>query len=487
MFFLALLGLASGCAHTPQSSGKSAAALPMETKLADTQALLNSAADEPQIALSEPLPVAEPHNDVLARITAGFAFPNFESEHIAGYEKWNSEHPTYLVDLFARAEPFLFHIVEEIERRGLPMELALLPAIESAFKPNAISRSRAGGLWQFIPSTGKHFGLRQDWWYDGRRDVLAATDAALDYLVELNGMFDGDWFLTLAAYNAGPGTLNKALRYNQRNKRGLNYTDLDLRTETKRYVPKLIALKNILLNPEKHQVTLPIIPNHAHFQVVQLPGQIDFHGFAELSEVDLATLQHLNAAYLRWATSPDGPHRLLVPIGAIENVEQALLALQQLPSVQFRDHKIKRGDSLSSIAYRYKVSVAALKKANQLSSSAIRQGKTLLVPIADRSTGNSIAKRLDQQRQDQQRHANLPTKAHHNLSASATQASGDPLQSAEIALASAQQFIHRVSAGETLWSIARRYQVKVGQLMSWNQLQNDHILNLNQPLTVFSN
>ena len=482
MFILACLGLASGCTHTPQTSSRSVVALPVEANVTDTQASLNSAADESLMADSEPLPSTDTPNDVLARIAAGFAFPDFESEHIANYEKWNSQHPTYLVNLFARAEPFLFHIVEEIDRRGLPMELALLPAIESAFKPNAISRSRAGGLWQFIPATGKHFGLRQDWWYDGRRDVLAATDAALDYLVELNGMFDGDWFLTLAAYNAGPGTLNKALRYNQRKKRGLNYTDLALRTETKRYVPKLIALKNILLNPEKYQVTLPKIPNHAHFQVVELPGQIDFHGFAELSGIELATLQHLNAAYLRWATSPDGPHRLLVPISALPKVEQALLALQQLPSVQFRDHKINRGDSLSSIAHRYKVSVAALKKANQLNSSAIRQGKTLLVPIADRSTGNSIAKRLAQQQQ-----ASSPTEVHLTLSASASQPNGNPAKIAEMALANAQQFIHRVSAGETLWSIARRYQVKVGQLMSWNKLQNDHILNLNQPLTVFSN
>jgi len=264
--------------------------------------------------------------DVLERMRRGFELPELNSKHIAQYEKWSTEHESYLSDLFERGTPFLFHIVEEIRKRNLPMELALLPAVESAYKPTAMSHSRAGGLWQFIPSTGRHFGLRQDWWYDGRRDLLTSTEAALDYLTQLNEMFDGDWFLTLAAYNAGPGTVSRAVKNNKRKRKGTDYQDLSLRLETRRYVPKLIALKNVVNNPDKFGIELPVIESKPYFEVVELNGQIDLKKFANDAGIEQSELRHLNAGFKRWATSPKGPHRLLIPINENGDVEHAKLA-----------------------------------------------------------------------------------------------------------------------------------------------------------------
>ena len=316
--------------------------------------------------------------DLIARIRSGFRLPELHSKDIKQYERWSSKHPTYLSNLLNRAEPFLFYILDELAKRDMPTEIALLPAIESAFKPNAISKSKAGGLWQFVPSTGKYFGLRQDWWYDGRRDVLASTTAALDYLTELNKQFNGDWFLTLAAYNAGPGTLAKAIKSNQRRGLGTEFHQLKLRSETRRYVPKLIALKNIINNPEKFGVTLPIMPNTQYFRTVYFPNQIDLDEFTSSLELDIDEFRHLNAGHLRSATSPDGPHRVLLPLDSvspeintiIEKMSSSNFAIQAKQSNQL-SHRVIAGDTLWSIARRYSVQVTELLNWNNLSNHAI--------------------------------------------------------------------------------------------------------------------
>lgn len=388
--------------------------------------------------------------DVLERIRRGFRFPELESKYTQNYIDWSVQHPTYLSDLFNRASPFLYHIVEEIEKRGFPMELALLPAIESAYKPQATSSSGASGLWQFISSTGKSFGLRQDWWYDGRRDFIASTNAALDYLGQLNKMFDGDWHITLAAYNAGQGTLLRAINNNKRNGKSTNYQSLNLRTETVKYIPKLQAIKEIVRNPSRYNVSLTKIPNQPYFEILNLSGQIDLHQFSDLAQIDMQTIQHLNAGHLRWATSPDGPHRLLVPLS---NHIQSSIALQQIkvnPSIEYKHHNIARGETLSQISQRYGVSVNALQKANKLTGTNIRAGKTLVIPIASRN-GAIVAD------------------------------SGSANNNA------ANKRIHHVVKGETLWSISKRYSVELKNLLSWNQLNKNQILKLNQPLVIFLN
>ncbi len=397
-------------------------------------------------------PVAAKTVDMLDRLRDGFAFPKLLTKDVRQHERWASEHTTYLTNLFNRAEPFLFFIVEEIEKRGLPMELALLPAVESAFDPGAVSRSSAAGLWQFVPATGRGFGLRQDWWYDGRHDPYSSTFAALDYLEQLHAMFDGDWFIALAAYNAGPGTLRREIKRAKRAGRKTDYVSLKLRLETRRYIPKLIALKRIIQNPKKYGVTLPTIASEPYFEVIDLPGQIDLVEFAKQSNIDGQLLRHMNRGFKRWATSPDGPHRLLVPLGANKNLDYAELAIKNTPKVNYRHHKIRQGDTLSGIARTYGVSVGALRSANRLRGTNIRAGHDLLIPV--RGTGGKAA----------------------NKSVSSS-LSAD--QEAEIK--------HHVKKGDTLWSIARRYQVKLDQLMSWNNLRSGDVLNLNQILRVFPN
>jgi len=386
------------------------------------------------------------NDNLIDRIRNGFRFPEFDSKHVREYEKWNSTHPTYLTNLFKRSEPFLFHIVEEIEKRGLPMELALLPAIESAYKPNAISRSKAGGLWQFIPSTGKSFGLTQDWWYDGRRDVLLSTTAALDYLTQLNKLFDGDWFLTLAAYNAGQGTVGKAIRSNKRKGKKTSYEHLSLRSETRRYVPKIIALKNILNNPYKYGFELPKINNSPHFAILPIKGQIDLRKFADEANINYDELRNLNAGFLRWASAPHGPQRLLIPTQNGYQLSSAQAAASKTIKIDHQRHKIARGDNLSSIARRYGVSVQSLKTTNNLRSNSIRADKYLLIPSHGRRSNS--------------------------LNAS---------------YASKQKLVHKVKRGDTLWGIARQYNVRVNDLLAWNKLSKNQVLNLNQSVVLFPN
>ena len=392
---------------------------------------------------------------VFQRIRTGFKLKNLNSKYVAQYEKWNTQHPTYFVDMLARAEPFLFYILDQVEKRGLPTEIALLPAIESAFKPSAISRSNAAGLWQFVPATAKQYGLQRNWWYDGRMDAITATDAALDYLVVLNKIFDGDWFLTLAAYNAGPGTLQKAIKKQKRQHQKASYLDLKLRSETKRYVPKLIALKNIISDPDKYGIKLPNIANQPYFKIVQLERQIDLKKFANQSGLSMKQLQHLNAGFLRWASPPDNQHQILVPLAAIGAVTSSLEHMNEQHKIEYRRHLIHDGDTLSAIAKQYGVNVSALRETNQLTSAAIRAGKTLLIPIAPSNQASRIISAT---------YPNTQTKS---------------------GTRSGKSLIHTVVAGDTLWSIARRYQVQVVELMSWNKLLANQVLNLNQALKVF--
>jgi len=331
------------------------------------------------------------------------------------------------------------------------MELALLPAIESAYKSNAVSRSKAAGLWQFIPSTGKSFGLTQDWWYDGRRDVLLSTNAALDYLTQLNELFDGDWFLALAAYNAGQGTVGKAIRKNKRKGKKTTYEHLSLRSETRRYVPKLIALKKIILNPHLYDFNPPVIKNQPHFTVLPISGQIDLRKFSEESNIDYDALRNLNAGFLRWASAPNAPQRLLIPTNNGYQLSAAQSAARKTVKIDYQRHTIARGDTLIGIARRYGVSVQALKTNNNLRSSSIRAGKTLLIP-----TNGSRQASVTQ----------VSSTQHSNRS---------------------KQITHKVKRGDTLWGIARRYNVHVKELLAWNKLSKNDILSLNQALVLFPN
>lgn len=388
-------------------------------------------------------------NNLLSRIQNGFALPELDSEHVRHYEKWNAEHPDYLDRMFQRSENYLYHIVEEIEKRDLPMELALLPAVESAFKANAISRSKAAGLWQFIPATGRLYGLEQNWWYDGRRNVVDSTKAALDYLELLYKQFDNDWFLALAAYNGGSGNLSKAIKKNKKANKPVDYVNLDLRSETRRYVPKLIALKNIINNPERFNLKRQHIPNQPYFTSVTLPnGQIDLFKLSKQSNVDNKTINKLNPAFLRWATAPSLQSELLVPIKYADRIQTVIAKMEQEKPIQYKRYKVRSGDTLSTIAHRFSMPVRTLKKLNSLSGNLIRVGQNLLIPVPE--------------------YKQITAKGNQNNTSQVKR-------------------VHHVKTGETLWSIANRYKISIEQLTDWNNIALNEVLQLNQRLLIYIN
>ena len=395
--------------------------------------------------------------DVWARIRAGFSMKKLDSPLVAVHERWFASNPEYIARMNDRARLYLHHIVEELERRGMPTELALLPAIESAYQPYALSRARASGLWQFIAPTGRLYGLKMNWWYDGRRDVLAATQAALDYLEKLYSEFDGDWHLALAAYNAGEGKIARMMAYNQQRGKSTDYVHLKLKRETINYVPKLQALVNIIANPEKYGITLAHISNKPYFARVETGSQIDLGVVAKMIDMPITDLQVINPGYTRWATAPDGPHHLLVPADKKDALIEGLNKLPASDRVQYRHHVVARGDTLHEVSRRFGVAIDLLRTANNLHSNLLRPGQGLLIPVSTR------------------------------ILTPVVYASRQP-QAVPVAVRDAKQpVIHRVRAGDTLWSISRHYSVAVKDLREWNLLETDDPLKLGQRLRIWPN
>ena len=340
--------------------------------------------------------------------------------------------------------------------RLIGTEMALLPIVESAFLPFAYSHGRAAGIWQFIPSTGKMFGLKQNWWYDGRRDVYASTKAALDYLQKLHKTFDGDWLLALAAYNSGQGTVGRAIRKNRANGKPTDYWNLHLPKETKGYVPKLLALSNIVANPEKYKVALTPIEDEPHFEKVTTGGQIDLALAAELAGLKTEALYNLNPGFNRWATDPDGPHYLLLPNENAQQFKDGVAKLADNERVKWVRHKIKSGESLLVIARKYQTTVDLLQDTNKLRGNMIRAGQHLLVPTATRHMSKYKQSADARKKTIQQRPRNG-----HKLN-------------------------HKVVGGDTLWDLSRTYKVNVRDLAKWNAMAPRDPLMLGQNLVIWS-
>lgn len=370
---------------------------------------------------------------------------------------WYMKHPGYIDRVINRSTPYFHYVLGEIKKRNLPGELALLPIVESAYDPFAYSHGRASGMWQFIPGTGKAYGLKQNWWYDGRRDVVASTNAALDYLESLHRRFDGDWLHALAAYNSGGGTVNRAIRKNKKLGRSTDFWSLKLPKETQAYVPKLLALSQMFAAPRKYSITLTHIPDTAQFSIVKLDGQIDLAQAAFLADMSLAEIYRFNPGFNRWATDPEGPHHLLIPIEKSATFQEKLKNLPPEQRLTWKRYKIKSGDSLGLIAQRNHTTVNFLKQINQLRSSRVIIGKTLLIPA--------------------------PTQSLNAYKLSATQR--------QLALQRRQptntrKQVHRVRSGESFWTIARKYKVGTRQLAKWNGMAPKDTLKIGQKLTIWS-
>jgi membrane-bound lytic murein transglycosylase D len=357
-----------------------------------------------------------------------------------------------------RAEPFIHYILEEAEKRNMPTELVLLPIVESAYQPFAYSHGRAAGIWQFIPSTGRLYGLDQNWWYDGRRDIYASTQAALNYLQNLNKLFDGDWTLALAAYNSGSGTVQRAIRKNKKKGKPTDFWHLKLPKETRAYVPKLMALKELVESPELYGISLRCIPDAPGFVSVDTESQIDIALAAELAELDVDTLYEYNPAFNRWATSPDGPHRLLLPYENAEIFKANLALLPDDQRVQWKRHKIKSGETLSHIAVKYNTTVTELRKINSIRGNNIRAGQHLLIPVASRSQSSYTLS--SSQRKKAIQSTKKGNKARVN---------------------------HYVQSGESFWTISRKYDVNMHSLAKWNSMAIRDPLRKGQKLVVWTN
>jgi len=394
--------------------------------------------------------------DIWDRIRDGFKLEDREHARIDQQLKWFASHQEYLDRVAERAQPYMFHIVEELEANNIPLEIALLPIVESAFKPFAYSHGRASGIWQFIPSTGKRYGLKQDWWYDGRRDVYASTDAAIKLLTALHKEFDGDWMLALAAYNSGSGNVRRAIRYNKKRGRPTDFFYLNLPKETKYYVPKLLALKKLVAEPDKYGVTLARITNKPYLEKVDIDSQIDLALAAELAGIELDTLYRLNPGFNRWATSPNGPHDLLLPLEYAETFKENLAEYPPEKRIQWKRHKIKQGETISTIAGKYNVSVSTIKRVNRLKSNQLRAGRSLTIPVASKKLSEYTLS-ANQRKQQQQ---NVPRNG--------------------------TKITHIVQAGDTLWDLAMRHKVGVRSLAKWNGMAPRDTLSVGQKIVIWS-
>lgn len=400
-------------------------------------------------------PTAAP-TDLWDRIRAGYGFPEQANPRVESELAWYVRHPDYIARTVERARPYLHLIVEALEERGMPLEIAFLPIVESAFQPFAYSHGRAAGLWQFVPGTAKRYGLKQNWWYDGRRDVVASTRAALDYLEYLHGFFDGDWMLALAAYNSGEGTVRRAVKRNLAQGLEADFWSLNLPRETRAYVPKLIALCEIFARPDDYGIALESIPDAPAVALVETGSQIDLARAAELARIELEELYRLNPGFNRWATDPDGPHELLLPVASVETFRTALAELDDEHRMTWTRHLIAEGETLGHIAQRYGTTVPVLREVNGIRGHMIRAGRSLLIPVAMRNPG-TYALSADQRR-------------------AATQSTAR----------GAERSVHVVRPGDTLWDIARKHRVGVRQLAEWNAMAPGDLLRPGQRLVIWA-
>jgi len=414
------------------------------------------ASDDPSATQALQLDVAPPEKpDLWHRARTRFVLELEDRPRLDREKEWFGRNQKYMDRVSERARLYLHHIVSEVERRNLPGELAMLPVVESAYQPFAYSPARASGIWQFIPSTGRVYGLRYSWWYDGRRDVVESTRAALDYLEKLHAEFSGDWLLALAAYNSGEGNVRKAINRNLRAGKPTDFWSLKLPRETRSYVPRLLAVSAIVAEPDAYGLSLKTIPDEPYFAATELDGQIDLALAAEMAKVSLEELYLLNPGFSRWATDPDGPHRLLLPVDAISDFELRLAELPADERIRWHRHVIKRGDTLGTVAQKYRTSVVALKQANNIRGTTIRAGHSLLVPMASRSL------------------------ADYSLSADMRRAMRRSIPG------SGNKIIYRVRRGDNLWVISRRFGVTVNKLARWNGLSKRSVLRPGKRLVIW--
>jgi membrane-bound lytic murein transglycosylase D len=537
----------AGCAHTPSerplkgpseepvgitaSATPPSATPPVEYSATFPESITPPAAQTPEIdTTAEPTPVAgitpAQYGDLFDRMRAGFKLDEVERHAVDVQADWYANHPDYLERAFGRAELYMYHIVTELEARGMPLELALLPVVESAFEPFAYSRARAAGLWQFIPGTGTRFGLKQNWWYDGRRDVVESTRAALDYLQFLHDEFDGDWLLAVAAYNCGEANVARAVAANRAKGKPIDFWSLKLPRETQGYVPRLLAMRRLVADPEAHGLGFSRIPNQPYFARVDTNGQIDLKVAADIAGITHEQLSELNPAFHRWATDPSGPHYLLLPNDVADLFMQNVTQLTPEQRLSATLYTVKKGDTMSSVARKYSTKPDVIRELNDLPNGPLTIGADLRVPSEAVTLPPKVvlaAARVDGKRGAVARgrqHVHVVRRGDtlwavardtgmdvHTLATMNGMQPGDTLRAGQklkltggaagtsrTILASSSSsassasggrpVTHVVRAGDTLYAIAKLYQVTIAQITSWNDLPTRSAIKPGQKLTI---
>lgn len=397
----------------------------------------------------------EPPKELWDRIRRGFAMPDLQTDDVTEREQWYAKKPEYLQRMTARSSKYLFHIVEELERRQMPTELALLPFIESAFNPQAVSSAKAAGMWQFTPSTGKYFDLKQNAFRDDRRDVLASTRAALDYLQKLHRMF-GDWHLALAAYNWGEGSVSRAVARNRKAGLPAGYLDLNMPVETRQYIPKLQAIKNIVANPQAFSCELPLIENHPYFQQVDITRDIDVALAARLADVKIDDFKALNPSAHRPVILASGTPQILLPWDNATVFQRNLEAYGQGQYASWTAWIAPATLSSSEAAKRVGMSETDLRAVNNIPARMlIKAGSTLLVPRSAK-TETDVASHV--------------------------------ADNAQVSLA--PEIVNRRTTvkarkGETVASIAKRYGQSAAHVAEWNSVSAATAFKLGQQVVLF--
>ena len=398
---------------------------------------------------------AEPPKELWERIRRGYAMPDLQDPLVTDREQWYSSRPDYIQRMTERSSKYLFHIVEELERRQMPTELALLPFIESAFNPQAVSSAKAAGMWQFMPATGKYFDLKQNAFRDDRRDVLASTRAALDYLQKLHGMF-GDWHLALAAYNWGEGSVGRAIARNKKAGLGTGYLDLNMPAETRMYVPKLQAVKNIVANPQSFRTELPLIANHPYFQQVQLNRDIDVALAARLADVRIEDFKALNPSAHRPVIIASGTPQILLPWDNALVFQRNFDAYSQGQYASWTAWTAPTTISVSEAAKRVGMSEHDLRSINNIPPRMlIKGGSTLLVP----------------------RSAKMASDVASNVAENAQMSLAPEIVTRRTTV--------KARKGETVASIAKRYSLNSGNVAEWNRTSVVGAFKLGQQVVVY--
>ncbi|MDX1496870.1 MAG: transglycosylase SLT domain-containing protein [Salinisphaeraceae bacterium] len=433
----------------------------------------------PPAPAPEPTPVkkaqAEPAN-IWEHLTRGFELEEPLRPQIRRVAAHHAAHPGSTRHTLKRSEPYLWEIIEQVEARGMPLEIALLPAIETRFNPKAVSPRGAAGLWQFIGSTGELYGLEQSYWQDARLDTVASTRAALDYLTYLHGRYD-DWLLALAAYNAGEARVMRAIKRNRKAGKPADYWHIKLPKETRQYVPRLLGLAHFIKNADDYGFPLPRVADANEFTVVKLKHQLDLTLAAELAGMPLNDVLLYNPALKHWTTGPQGRYQLILPKEPGNKLRTALNALDANDWMTWQRYRIRKGDTIGEIAQRYGTTTEIIKRANDLKGNYLRAGNSLLLPVP-RHTGQLIA-------------ANIPVP----IALSKTE-NPLPAQTAQLATSHAEPGLYKARAGthkiryqiqtgDTLSAIAKAYNVSVDALAGWNNMKTTATLRSGRMLTIW--